>query len=449
MNTDDVSNKDIIQNDVQFTSDQLKYINCKEEELLFSGSAGSGKTSCACWKCIIYALTYPCANIYMGHITMPYLRDTSMVTTEEILLENNIPFEKKIKDAEFHFENGSKIKFRSLDKPNKWRSINADMIYIEQAEQFRNEDFYHSDLLMRLGRGPACQKQEGYPQVILVVQPDTPDHWIYKHFYEFADCHGDKDRILEEEKKRKVCFFDYRNNFALLPQKRKSYEDLKFKNIELYRRFSLGEWGRLTNVVYTDWDTEVMNKGFDFYSFGGDFGATSPSCFLLCGFKGRDVYVLDEVYGVYSTNGAFMKACIDMVQDNGLYVNELYWGGMDAAEPDRIQEFSEAGFLADKSVKNIQAKISTVKQMKIHINPVCMNTLREIKAFVYQTNKDGVITDKPVLFNDHSMDALGYCVYCVAGANSIHRRVNLHEDITPSRTTNLYYYKIIHEGYAW
>ena len=56
--------------------------------------------------------------------------------------------------------------------------------------------------------------------------------------------------------------------------------------------------------------------------------------------------------------------------------------------------------------------------MNIHINPECIETMREIQSYKFKKDKDGNIEDKPVPKYDHAMDAMGYCIYGILGGNS-------------------------------
>ena len=133
---------------VPMTAPQRKWINETASEFLIEGSAGSGKTLFACYKVIFYALQYHHASIYVYRKTLPSLKRTAWKEIRQILY--NIPLEKDddgniVKslydvchenktEGTIEFPNGSVIHFGALDEIGKVRSINADIIYCEQAE---------------------------------------------------------------------------------------------------------------------------------------------------------------------------------------------------------------------------------------------------------------------------------------------------------------------------
>ena len=443
---------------VEMTKAQREWIGDTTRELLVEGSAGSGKTIFACYKVIFFALQYHHASIYVYRKTLPSLKRTAWEEVRSILqsivvgtLENgknkylyDLCHENK-SEGKIEFPNGSVIYFGALDELSKVRSINADIVYIEQAEELLDTAFY-TELMLRLGRGDVSKRGDGYSQMLLVVQPEDEEHWIYKRYHEYYDAtnefenektlvethnrhnpsdlwdYRDYDTVLKQiQTRRTKAHFHYSQN-DFLPQFQKDYYDnLKNEDYELWLRYSAGKWGKLTDVIYPNYDTVCERTHFDVYSFGADFGFKNPSAFLLIGWYDNECFVLDEVYERELTNQELIQACEDMLFKHNLLPKHLSTGYGDKAEPDRIKEFNQAGFPMVGGVKDVNAKITTTKQTTLHIHPRCVNTIKEIKGYKYRKNKEGITLDEPIKLNDHSMDALGYAVYGYRGALSPHK----------------------------
>ena len=457
--------------DIPMTEPQRRWINEPAREFLVEGSAGSGKTKFACYKIVFYALQHHDASIYVYRKTLPSLKRTAWKEVRNILysivLERdakgtptktlyNICHENK-SEGTITFPNDSIIYFGALDEIGKVRSINADVVYIEQAEELLDTAFY-TELMLRLGRGEVSKRGDAYSQMILVVQPEDEEHWIYKRYHEFYDAtneyenekrevethnkhypddlwdYRDYDTVLSQiQARRKRAHFHYSTN-DFLPQFQKDYYDnLKNEDYDLWLRYSAGKWGKLSDVVYTNYDTVVPeNKAYEYYSFGADFGFNNPSAFLLTAWYDTEMYILDEVYERQLTNTELIEECRQMLFENNLLPKHLDTGYGDAAEPDRIKEFNQAGFPMVGGVKDINAKITTTKQTRIHIHPKCVNTIKEIKGYKYRKNRDGITLDEPVKVNDHAMDAMGYACYGIRGFLSPNKPVRLdgyNEDI--------------------
>lgn len=415
-----------MQEEIEMTQAQMRYINDTTRELLVEGSAGSGKTIFACFKVIFYALQNRDARIYVYRVTLPSLKKTAWLEIKNILLKYHIQFEEKRAEGRIEFpQTNSTIYFGALDELSKVRSINADLIYIEQAEELLNEAFY-VELMLRLGRGEASKRPDGYSQMILVVQPESEEHWIYKHFHEFNDVKAKTDAygkviktydevLAETQRKRKTVHFHYSENYKLPAESRQYYDDLKNVDYELWLRYSAGKWGKISDVIYPNYDTIVLRDNFDLLTIGGDFGYNNPSCILLIGWYDDECYVLDEIYERKLLNSELIDKTDEMLFQHKLLPSHLDMGWLDSAEPDRIEEFRQRDYPVIGGIKDVRAKISTTKQTKIHIHPRCENTLKEIKGYKYKTDKDGVVSDEPVKVNDHAMDALSYCCYGVRG----------------------------------
>lgn len=432
---------------IKMTKTQREWINDSTRELLIEGSAGSGKTIFACYKVIFYALQHRNASIYIYRKTLPSLKRTAWKEIRNLLNDMKIPYEEnksegKISIPAHEADEASVLYFGALDELSKVRSINADMVYIEQAEELRDTEFY-TELMLRLGRGKASKSKGGYTQMLIVVQPEDEEHWIYKRYHEYRDAtnefeneknlvethnrhnpndlwdYRDYDTVLSQiQARRKKAHFHYSQN-DFLPQFQKDYYDqLKNEDYELWLRYSAGKWGKLTDVIYPNYDTVCDRTHFDCYSFGADFGFNNPSAFLLIGWYDNECYVLDEVYEAQLINRELIDKCKDMLFNHKLLPEHLDIGYGDKAEPDRIREFNEAGFNMIGGVKDVNAKITTTKQTKIHIHPRCVNTIKEIKGYKYKKNSDGITLDEPLKLNDHTMDALGYAVYGYRGALS-------------------------------
>ena len=258
---------------IELTPTQQRWINNKTRELLIEGSAGSGKTIFACIKVIMYGLLYKKASIYVYRKTLPSLKRTSLKEIVQILDKYHIPYNQNKSEGTIELlQTGSILHFGALDSISKVRSINADVIYIEQAEELTDTEFY-TELMLRLGRGEASKRKGGYSQMMIVVQPEDEEHWIYKRYHEYQDAttkyemdkrdaiaNGEPYKSYEEilseiQARRTKAHFHYSENLKLPKFQRDYYDSLKYEDYELWLRYSAGQWGKLSNVIYTNYDT--------------------------------------------------------------------------------------------------------------------------------------------------------------------------------------------------
>ena len=383
------------------TDKQEEWIDDKTRHLMIMGSAGSGKTFFACVKVIMYALEHPNARVGVFRQTLPSLRETSWREIREILDEYKIDYEENKSNGIITLSNDSTISFTPTDDDRKLRSLNLDYVYIEQCEEIAEEAFDELDLRIRNDVA-----QSDYGQMLIVVQPESKHHWLYKRFYQ----------TKKNDPTYKYVHFSYLDNPYLPKEQALIYEGLKETNYDKYLTHTLGEWITSSKQIYTsNWEVGYDRRYFKFYTGGVDFGWNSPSCFLLCGWYDDECYVMGEVYRTEMTTDEFLSEIHNLLAKYDLEFSDLDAVYCDSADPESIEVFYRNGLNAYPSVKNVKAKIDTTRETHIYINEDCGNLIREMPSYEWKRDKNGNITDDPVKENDHAIDALCYSCYGVRG----------------------------------
>ena len=338
------------------------------------------------------------------------MRETAWREIIELLDKYQIEYKENKSNGLVTLSNGSTISFTPVDDEKKLRSLNLDMVYIEQCEEITEDAFIELDLRIR---NEISKKYGG--QMLIVVQPSNKSHWLYRLFYQ--------EKANDEDYKK--VHFSYLENPFLPVEQAKVYEGLRETNYERYLTHTKGEWISSSKQIFTNnWDVGFDRTYFNYYVGGVDFGWNNPACFLLIGFYDDEAYVLEEVYRAEMKTQEFLGRIREV-----LNARELDFGNLDAvycdsADPEKIQQFFDAGLNAYPSVKDVKAKIDTTRETKIHIDPSCVNLIRELPQYEWRKNKDGELLDEPVKKNDHSVDALCYAVYGVRGKLSRNKPVS-------------------------
>ena len=392
------------------TDKQYEYIWDKTRHLMIMGSAGSGKTIFACTKVILYALEYPNARIGVFRQTLPSLRETAWREIIELLDKYQIEYKENKSNGLVTLANGSTISFTPVDDEKKLRSLNLDMVYIEQCEEISEEAFIELDLRIR---NEISKKYGG--QMLIVVQPSNKSHWLYRLFYQ--------EKANDEDYKK--VHFSYLENPFLPVEQAKVYEGLRETNYERYLTHTKGEWVSSSKQIFTNnWDVGFTRTYFNFYVGGVDFGWNNPACFLLCGVYDDEFYILGEVYRAEMKTQEFLSRIHELIASYDLGLDDLDAVYCDSADPEKIQQFFDYGLNAYPSVKDVLAKIDTTRETKIHIDPSCVNLIREMPMYEWKKNKDGELLEEPVKKNDHAVDALCYACYGVRGKLSKNKPVS-------------------------
>jgi len=147
---------------------------------LYQGGFGSGKTWIGSLIGIMLAQEYPGKLGLVVSKTFPLLRDTTLRTylehLEAIGFREGKHYTYVRADAKLIFSvyGGSEILFRSLQTPEKLKSINASWIHIEEASQLTESDFLM--LLSRLrGNVPRLR-------LFAHTNPQANKDWIWQYF---------------------------------------------------------------------------------------------------------------------------------------------------------------------------------------------------------------------------------------------------------------------------
>jgi len=165
--------------------------------------------------------------------------------------------------------NGNAILFRGIQTGSKSNTANLkslqgiNVLVIDEAEEVTDETvFDRIDLSVR---------QKGVQnRVILIMNPATKEHFIYKRFFEQMGVNpgwnGKKENVT-------YIHTDYRDNQENLDHSfLEQVEKIKVTNPEKYKHVILGGWlDAAEGVIYSNWKIGEFNTSLPF-AFGADFG---------------------------------------------------------------------------------------------------------------------------------------------------------------------------------
>ena len=300
---------------------------------------------------------------------------------------------------------GQKILFVGLDDPLKITSISVPKgilcwMWLEEAYEVTSEEAFD-----RLDESIRGQLTPGlFTQITMTFNPWSERHWIKKRFFDNPD-----PNVLS-------LTTNYMMNEFLSESDHALFEQMK-RNPRRYRVAGLGDWGLVDGLIYDDWEEkefnidEIRSMPGVRSAFGLDFGYTNDPTALFCGLvdKGsRMIYVFDELYERGLTNSRIAEKIIEMG-----YAKERIIA--DSAEPKSIAELREAGLTrthqSQKGRDSINNGIQRIQDYHIVIHPRCVNFLMEISTYCWAKDKiSDKLTNEPVDYNNHLMDAMRYAV---------------------------------------
>jgi len=363
-------------------------------EILYGG-AGSGKSYGIAQHIVLGALDP--ANRGRKYLCVRKvartLRFSVFALLRDIISEMGLGAFFTINRSEMTFTSvtGCEIILLGLDDVEKLKSIHGVTdVWGEEATEFARDDIKQLNLRLR---GPGQRKR-----IVLSFNPIMATHWLKKDFFDNA---RDNVRIVKTT---------YRDNAFLDDEYRAELESLKDVDEYFYQVYALGEWGQLGNLVFTNYvieDFPYTADDLENVRGGIDFGYNHPSAIARVGFKDGEIYIFDEFYQSRLTNTELIDHAKEFDPE---YQNNLYRA--DSAEPDRIEEFAQAGFAieaAKKGKDSIRHGVDYLKRYRVHIHATrCPNTAAEWQGYKYREDRDGNVFDEPVDLNNHGIDAVRY-----------------------------------------
>lgn len=300
--------------------------------------------------------------------------------------------------------NGNQIIFRGMNddkQREKLKSITFQRgkltdVWCEEATELTQADVEIIDDRLR-GELPPDQ----FYQIRMTFNPVNKNHWIKKVFFDTPD-----PNVLPHHS-------TYLMNRFIDDAYKARMERRKLVDPEGYVIYGLGEWGEIGGLILHNWEPKEVSQNINDYddiAIGQDFGFNHADAILLLGIKDDNVYILDEIYLHEKDTSEIIREAIG----HAIPAKRTMW--CDSAEPDRIKEWTKAGFRAravDKggSKGSVKAQIDWLKQRKIYVHPHCVNTIKEMQQWKWKKDeRTGEYLDEPVPFQDDAMAALRYGV---------------------------------------
>ncbi len=375
---------------------------------IISGGRGSGKSYSI--NSFLVLLTYE-----VGHVIL-FTRFTLTSAHISIIPE----FIDKIETAGLHNDfyitkdeivntkTGSKILFRGIKTSMGTQTANLKSLagvttwVLDEAEELNDEDIFDKiDYSIRHN-----VKQN---RVILILNPATKEHFIYKRFFEQKEVQEGSTLI---NKDTTYIHSSYLDNYKNLSQ---SFLDqiaqIKLNNPKKYEHVILGGWlDKAEGVVFTNWKYGLFNPDNLQTSFGQDYGfSIDPTTLVEVAIdrKQKRIYLKEHLYKPKLTTSEIA------------HINKTICGNKlivaDSAEPRLIDELVKLGCRVigtTKGAGSISAGIAIMQDYELIVEGE--NIGKELNNYVY--------TDKgSKLFLDawnHILDAARYNIaYNLSGGH--------------------------------
>lgn len=301
---------------------------------------------------------------------------------------------------------GGQILFVGLDDVEKVKSISPakgviDTTWIEEATEIKKESMLQ---LKKRMRGKTKYKK----RMVLSFNPIWKQSWLYMEF--FAGHWDDASKEYHDDN-LSILKTTYKDNRFLTEDDVYSLEHETDRYF--YEVYTLGNFGVLGHVIFTNWHTEDLSArkdDFDHIHNGCDFGfANDPTALVRVAYQhnSNTLYILDAKYLHGYTNDLVAAEISNMIQPNEVIV-------CDCAEPKSIQELKQLGINAipcTKGKDSINYGIRWLQSLNIVIDKSLTEVINEFTIYRYQEDKEGNVLPKPVDRDNHCIDAIRYALF--------------------------------------
>jgi len=265
---------------------------------------------------------------------------------------------------------------------------------LDEAEELIDEDIFDTiDLSIR--------EKDIQNRVVLILNPVTKEHWIYKRFFEDkgveAGFNGFKDNICYIHS----TYLDNQDNLSTSFLER--IKSIKHNNFKKYQHRILGSWlDKAEGVVFDNWSIGEFNPDDLQTSCGMDFGfSVDPDSLTEVAIdkKKQRIYLKEHIYRNGLKSQELAQIILDKV-DNKLII-------ADSAEPRLIADLKHLG-VNIKPVKKgtIESGITRMQDYHLVITPESTNIAKELNNYAYQDKGSKLYIDN----YNHAIDGIRYNV---------------------------------------
>ena len=376
---------------------------------VITGGRGSGKSYSL--NSFLLLLTYEVGHVIL--FTRYTLKSAHVSIIPEFLdkietanLNNDFYITK---DEIVNLKTGSKILFKGIKTSSGTQTANLKSLagvttwVLDEAEELNDEDTF--DKIDFSIRAKNIQNR-----VILVLNPATKEHFIYKKFFESKGIEAGSNLI---NKDTTYIHTSYLDNYKHLSESfLNRIEDMKKNNPAKYKHQILGGWlDKAEGVVFTNWEFGEFNPNNLQTSYGQDFGFTiDPTTLVEVAIdRGKKIiYVKEHLYKNKLTTSEIADINKNVAKHSLIVA--------DSAEPRLIEEIRRLGcniVATQKGIGSINAGVELMKDYKIIVDNNSNNIAKEFNNYVYVDKRSKLYIDD----YNHIIDAIRYNVFFHLGRN--------------------------------
>jgi len=341
------------------------------------------------YNCLYTRYTMASAEL---SIIPEFIEKIQLLNVEDYFLVNKREIVNTLTSSRIIFRG---IKTSSGNQTAALKSLQGISTWVldEAEEMASEEDFDTIDLSIR-----SVTQQN---RIILILNPTTKEHWIYKRFFESKGVKEGFNGV-----KGDVCYIHttFKDNKENLPESYlKTIEDIRITNPNKYKHKILGGWlDKAEGVVFNDWSFGEFNPDNLQTTCGMDFGfSVDPDTLTEVAIdkNKRKIYVKEHLYKNGLGTDTLASIVINKVGAKLIIA--------DSAEPRLINDLKSKG-INIKAVKKgtIESGVVMMQGFEIVVEPNSRNIAKELNNYIYLDKGSKLYIDD----YNHAIDGIRYNV---------------------------------------
>lgn len=386
-------------NRIKISEKYQPLFTAKTRYFVLTGGRGSGKSFGA--ALFLLNLTYEEGHkiLYSRYtLTSAYASIIPEFQEKMDIMGTSNDFQIK-KDEIINLTTGSSILFKGIrtTSGNQTASLKSltgiTTFVLDEAEELVDEDVFNKINF-------SVRKKDKQNRIILIMNPATKEHWIYRRFFDSMGVEGGHNGTKGNTT---YIHTTYKDNLDNLPEDYLAdIFEMKMRRPDKYEHFMLGGWlEKAEGVIFTNWtvgDFILTERS----CYGQDFGFSEDPTTLVhvsMDLGGKKLYV-KEVFSGKGMNASQIASKNRHFAGRGLII-------ADSSDPRLIKDIKSKGVniraVKNKNVKGaILSGIALLQDFQIVVDPKSNGIIKELNNYVWQTS------DKPVDDHNHFLDAIRY-----------------------------------------
>jgi phage terminase large subunit len=216
---------------------------CHNDEILMAGPAGTGKSLAILHKLHLVLSKYPLAKGFMSRKTRTSMTNSCLATYQSHVLRppDKVHFHKQ--DQVFNYPNGSMLAIVGLDDPERIKSTDWDLGFIQEATECTENDAEICTTRLRNWVVP-------YQQMLYDCNPDKPTHWLKRR------CDQGLTTMLVSHHEDNPRLWDHYNEKWTTEGMQYLAKLQRLTGVRRARLYS-GQWVAAEGIVYDQWDAQT------------------------------------------------------------------------------------------------------------------------------------------------------------------------------------------------